>query len=173
MSSQLTPIETLNTFDRKRFDESVHLLFEPAPPLSEKLYALIPFHSYKQLLDAAIDALQEMNESEKIVVLDAHPKIGAAKETLSALSYQEQGYTNPNQQSNQQFLIQEKLIQMNNEYEKKYGFKFVVFVNGRSRAEIIPVFEQRLHHSSRSVELETGLRDMMEIARDRLNKLSS
>lgn len=59
---------------------------------------------------------------------------------------------------------------MNDAYEKKYGFKFVVFVNGRQKSEIIPVLKERLE-SEREKELTLGLSEMMAIASDRLKKL--
>lgn len=48
---------------------------------------------------------------------------------------------------------------------------FVVFVNGRSKEQIIPVLEQRLQNGSKEDELALGLSEMMAIARDRLKKL--
>jgi 2-oxo-4-hydroxy-4-carboxy-5-ureidoimidazoline decarboxylase len=68
-------------------------------------------------------------------------------------------------------LVLEQLARLNHEYEEKFGFKFVVFVNGRSRAIIVDILKARLENG-REQELETGLRDMILIARDRLNKLA-
>ena len=51
-------------------------------------------------------------------------------------------------------------------YEDRFGFRFVVFVNRRSRAEILPVLRERLAHT-REQELETGLDDLVAIAQDR------
>lgn len=55
-------------------------------------------------------------------------------------------------------------------YEKKFGFKFVVFVNGRSKAQIVPVLRERLDNTAEE-ELATGLEAMILIAKDRLKKL--
>ena len=62
------------------------------------------------------------------------------------------------------------LAELNKTYEDQFGFKFVVFVAGRPRREIIPILEARLNNQP-DQELETGLREMMKIARDRLKKL--
>ena len=59
-----------------------------------------------------------------------------------------------------------ELAELNDEYERRFGFEFVVFVNGRTRAELLPVLRERLGRS-REEELETGLRDLCAIARDR------
>jgi 2-oxo-4-hydroxy-4-carboxy-5-ureidoimidazoline decarboxylase len=59
-----------------------------------------------------------------------------------------------------------ELAQLNRAYENRFGFRFVVFVNRRSRAEIVPVLRERLGRT-RDQELETGLRELVAIARDR------
>lgn len=64
----------------------------------------------------------------------------------------------------------EELRKLNYNYENKFGFKFVVFVNGRQKSQIIPVLRERLE-SDRTTELELGLSEMMAIAKDRLKKL--
>ncbi len=59
-----------------------------------------------------------------------------------------------------------ELAELNRAYEEKFGFRFVVFVNRRSRAEILPVFRERLERA-REEELETGCDDLVAIAIDR------
>ncbi len=63
-----------------------------------------------------------------------------------------------------------ELRKLNDAYETKFGFKFVVFVNGRQKREIIPVLGERLERE-REAELDLGLTEMMKIAYDRLKKL--
>lgn len=122
---------------------------------------------------------QILSHQDKISILDAHPRLGAPKESLSALSYAEQGYNksnsnndNNNKEDDHHFQnVLDQLAHWNAEYEKKHGFKFVLFVNGRSRAEILPIIQVRFNNPTH-VEMTTGLRDMCDIARDRLNKLN-
>ena len=59
-----------------------------------------------------------------------------------------------------------ELARLNDEYERRFGFEFVVFVDGRTRAELLPVLRERLERTRRE-ELETGLRALCAIARDR------
>jgi 2-oxo-4-hydroxy-4-carboxy--5-ureidoimidazoline (OHCU) decarboxylase len=51
-------------------------------------------------------------------------------------------------------------------YEEKFGFRFVVFVAGRPKREILNVLSERIGNT-REEELETGLRELVAIARDR------
>jgi 2-oxo-4-hydroxy-4-carboxy-5-ureidoimidazoline decarboxylase len=62
--------------------------------------------------------------------------------------------------------VLDELARLNEEYERRFGFEFVVFVNGRTRAELVPVLRERLGRT-RAGELETGLRELCAIARDR------
>ena len=59
-----------------------------------------------------------------------------------------------------------ELAHLNEAYERRFGFGFVVFVNGRTRAELVPVLRERLERDA-DEELETGLRELCAIARDR------
>ena len=59
-----------------------------------------------------------------------------------------------------------ELERLNDEYERRFGFRFVVFVNRRPRSAIVEVLRQRLSNS-REVELATGLEAIVAIAEDR------
>ena len=88
-------------------------------------------------------------------MLDAHPAIGARRDTLSARSAAEQGTD-----------AAPELDELNRRYEEKFGFRFVVFVNRRPKSEIVPILRQRLQRT-REQELDTALRELVAIARDR------
>jgi len=59
-----------------------------------------------------------------------------------------------------------ELAELNRAYEEKFGFRFVVFVNGRPKSEILKVLRQRIWHT-REEELDTGCDELVAIARDR------
>jgi len=89
--------------------------------------------------------------------LNAHPAIGARN--LSEHSAAEQsGGGHP--------AVLTELAYLNQVYEEKFGFRFVVFVAGRPKDEILKVLQERLERS-REEELETGLHELVAIARDR------
>ncbi|KAJ3257321.1 hypothetical protein HK104_007039 [Borealophlyctis nickersoniae] len=81
----------------------------------------------------------------------------------------EQGYTTTQEHTRPETLA--RLAELNEAYEKKFGFRFVVFVNGRSRDEIVSVLEHRLETGNAEKELMTGLREMVNIAWSRWGKL--
>ncbi|KAJ3159416.1 hypothetical protein HDU86_001734 [Geranomyces michiganensis] len=171
----LLPIDDLNNVPLPEFSEAISLLFEPAPPLAAALYARRPFTSYTSLLDTTQSILlgDTLSPTDRLQIVNAHPRIGEAKQNLSAMSHAEQGYTSSTAAAVQEEDpgVMDKLRVLNKAYEDKYGFRFLVFVNGRSKKDIVPVMEKRLHEGTREGELVTGLTDMVLIAKDRLRKL--
>jgi len=108
-------------------------------------------------LDAALDLVGEVPEDELVEALEAHPQIGA--KGLSERSAREQG---PDEGA----VVETELAYLNQVYEEKFGFRFVVFVNRRPKSEIADVLRARLEHN-REEELETAVRELVAIARDR------
>jgi 2-oxo-4-hydroxy-4-carboxy--5-ureidoimidazoline (OHCU) decarboxylase len=95
----------------------------------------------------------QLSDEEKKEVLDAHPAIGA--KTTSARSAAEQGGGEA-----------PELAELNRDYEEKFGFRFVVFVNRRPKSAIVPILRERLERT-REQELATALDELVAIAEDR------
>ncbi len=110
-------------------------------------------------LEHAEDVLVTLCHEDKVEALAAHPAIGQSG-GLSARSAAEQGA------SAEDPCVLVELAALNKAYESKFGFRFVVFVNRRSKAEILDVLRQRITRS-REEELDTGCRELVAIARDR------
>ena len=140
-------------------------LFEHAGPLLERLRAEEPFANGPALLQRAREILDELSEAQQIAVINAHPRIGERAEQISALSFKEQGYDR--ETTPPEVLL--RLARLNDEYEQKFGFRFVVFVNRRSKEAIVPVLEARLR-GSRDDERRTALNEILAIAADRLKQ---
>ena len=98
-----------------------------------------------------------LSEGEQKEVLDAHPAIGG--KASSARSAREQG-------TDDDPAVLAELAELNAAYEQRFGFRFVVFVNGRPRREIVPVLRERLERT-REEELATGVDELVQIAVDR------
>ena len=101
-------------------------------------------------LERAEDVAVSLDERDQAAALAQHPRIGEPS---------------PEQRGDDPATITE-LAYLNQVYEEKFGFRFVVFVAGRSRAELLPVLRERLERT-REEELETGIRELVAIARDR------
>jgi 2-oxo-4-hydroxy-4-carboxy--5-ureidoimidazoline (OHCU) decarboxylase len=138
-------------------------VFERAPLLAERVARRVrtgedPDH----IVAVAREELARFSEAERVAVLNAHPRIGASAASLSALSREEQG-------AEADAATLAELARLNDEYERTFGFRFVVFVHGRRKEELVPVLRSRLMRS-RPTELASGLDEFLAIARDRLAK---
>jgi 2-oxo-4-hydroxy-4-carboxy--5-ureidoimidazoline (OHCU) decarboxylase len=105
-------------------------------------------------LGRARELAHELTDAEKKDVLDAHPAIGG--KATSERSAREQGTDDDPE-------VLAELAELNRAYEEKFGFRFVVFVNGRTRREIVPVLRERLQRT-RTEELATGVDELVQIA---------
>jgi 2-oxo-4-hydroxy-4-carboxy--5-ureidoimidazoline (OHCU) decarboxylase len=127
-------------------------LFEGRTPLVERLAEI------EDPLASAGVVVRTLTEDEKLAALDAHPAIGQ-RDGLSARSAAEQG-------ADDDPAVLAELAELNRRYEERFGFRFVVFVDRRPKAEIVPVLRERLERT-RAQELDTALSELVAIARDR------
>ena len=130
---------------------------EGSSPLAQKIRSGGPYVSAGQLIAQMRAVLPALTEEEKVATLNAHPRIGDDPGRLSSRSLQEQGAD-----------ALPELARLNTEYERRFGFRFVVYVNRRPKSEIVEVLRRRLRRS-RAEELEEGLRAIVDIAEDRLH----
>ncbi len=129
---------------------------EGSTPLAQKVRAGGPYRSADQLIARMRAVLPALSDEEKLATLNAHPRIGEDPRRLSARSLEEQGADHL-----------PELSRLNAEYERRFGFRFVVFVNRRPQAEIVKVLQARLRRS-REEEMTEGLKAIVDIAADRL-----
>jgi 2-oxo-4-hydroxy-4-carboxy-5-ureidoimidazoline decarboxylase len=132
-------------------------LFEGRTQLVEQLAAV------EDPLGRARAIAARLSSAEQEELLDAHPQIGATA-GLSARSAAEQGTDDDAE-------VLRELAELNRQYEERFGFRFVVFVNRRPRREIHPILRQRLQRT-RDSELATGVDELMQIAIDRWQRTS-
>jgi 2-oxo-4-hydroxy-4-carboxy--5-ureidoimidazoline (OHCU) decarboxylase len=161
-------VEELDAMAPDAFATAVRPLFEGAPAFVDRLADARPFESEDGLFDAARAVAREMPEAEQVELLNAHPRIGADPATVSSQSHSEQGYDED--AGPDQSWVADELAALNDAYEGLFGFRFVVFVAGRPRADIIPILEHALR-ADREEELRRGLDDVVLIAHDRWDRL--
>ena len=145
-------------------EDELAVLFEGAPAFVGRLAAL----PAGDRLDRAEEIALAMPEADQVELLNAHPRIGAAPASVSGLSFREQGYD----RDPGTVALQARLDRLNDEYERRFGFRFVVYVAGRPRSVIADLLEAHLIADCEA-EKERGLRDVVAIARDRAARLRS
>jgi 2-oxo-4-hydroxy-4-carboxy--5-ureidoimidazoline (OHCU) decarboxylase len=158
----------LNALSENEFADEVAPLFEGAEAFLHRLAAARPFDSDHDLMTKAREVARTMPEPDQIELLNAHPPLGADPESVSAPSFDEQGFGSDDERQSQ--VVLDELAMLNEVYEGRFGFRFVVFVAGRPLSSITPLIEAAMRND-RPAELARGLDEVIDIAADRLGRL--
>ncbi len=161
-------IDRLDVIAPGAFAAAVAPLFEGARGFLGRLSMARPFGSIEGLFASAREIAHAMPLDEQIELIDAHPRLGAPSASVSALSFVEQGYDGAATQA----VLAGELDRLNAAYEARFGFRYCVFVAGRSRAELLPGMAAALE-ADRQDEIARALDAVVDIARDRYATLTA
>ncbi len=167
-------IEALDALDAEACAAALAPLFEGAPRFLARLAAARPFGSSEVLFEQARQIAAAMPEDEQIELFDAHPRLGAPPGSVSAMSYREQGYQVDAADAAfeaERSRIAAELGELNVAYEAHFGFRYCVFVAGRSRADLVPGLRAAFE-ASRESEIRRALTAVVDIAADRYRTLT-
>jgi 2-oxo-4-hydroxy-4-carboxy-5-ureidoimidazoline decarboxylase len=134
------------------------------------LIAKRPFKSLEQFKSYASQLWFSLPEQDWLEAFSGHPKIGDLEslkkkfQTTAHLAGSEQG-----QVSNASDSVIKQLSQLNAEYEKKFGFIFIVCATGKSAEEMLAILGNRLSRSRRE-ELQEAAKQQDLITHLRLEK---
>ena len=156
-------------------------LFEGAPSFLRRLVDARPYETWPRLFEQAEKIALAMPETEQIELVDAHPRLAAPPGSVSALSFREQGYHAEAAEAAaeaaeaaaeaERVAIDRELRELNEAYERQFGFRYCVFVAGRTRAELLPDFRAAFD-AQRTSELHRALVDVVRIAAARQQRLA-
>ena len=167
-----TPLQPddLQRLNRERFVELFGGVFEHAPWVAERAFDAGPFGNLEALHGAMVDAMRRAPRERQLALIRAHPDLAgraAVAGELTAASSAEQARAGLDQCTPAEF---ERFRQLNAGYQQKFRFPFILAVKGRTRAEILAAFEQRLENTPEA-EFDEALNQIARIARLRLKDL--
>ena len=177
MSPATDSIEALDAASADDFAAAVSPLFEGAPAFLGRLGGARPFGSWSALFERAREIAHAMPEPEQVELVDAHPRLGAPAAEVSKLSFGEQGYDRDSaatlaaDAARERDRLVTELERLNRAYETHFGFRYCVFVAGRSRSELLPGMADALARE-RDSELHRALDAVVDIAIDRQRRLA-
>ena len=162
----------LDSSPAAEFVAAIGPLFEHAPGFLYRLAAARPFGSPVGLFARAREIVHSMPEALQMELVDAHPRLGAPPASVSAMSFREQGYDREaaanlaDEAARERDRVAAELDRLNHAYEARFGFRYCVFVAGRSRAELLPDMAAALTRE-RDSELHRALDAVVDIAEAR------
>lgn len=165
----LPAISALPTLDRSEKSKALGLLFEPCPTLVDLVLPLTntEYKSWIELIERVREELHGLKPSDPRVsgIIAAHPRLGA-KKVDSAQSQAEQKSLGSQSESEAKLLLE-----ANNKYEETFpGLRYVVFVAGRPRSEILENMYSRISEGNFDLEVTRAFDAMCDIAIDRQAK---
>lgn len=130
-----------------------------------------PYDNREELYATADSLWKSYSQSEFLEAFNGHSKIGDLNSlrekyaNTAAWSHQEQA----GMQSVSESVLQE-LMQLNQEYEQKFGFIFIVCATGKSAIEMLEILKSRIKNDF-DQELLNASEEQSKITRIRLEKL--
>lgn len=136
-----------------------------------ELARLRPFADEAALLAAADRVWRGLGRADWLEAFSHHPKIGGKdvlrekfKETRQWARGEQAGVAAASED------VLDALARGNEDYEKKFGYLFIVCATGKSAAEMLAILEARLPHGP-AEELAAAAEEQRKITRIRLEKL--
>ena len=140
-------------------------------PWASKMIEKRPFKSNAELFETAAALWAGLKEEDWLEAFAGHPKIGDVKSLAKKFSSIRQWASG--EQSGVDVATDEVLQRLaggNSNYEKKFGFIFIVCATGKSAAEMLDLLNQRLPND-RGKELRIAAGEQEKITKIRLEKL--
>ena len=133
----------LNNLNQGKFISLFGVIFEKTQWIAEKLFDLKPFNNKEDLIKKMIKIYEASSKDEILNILRSHPKLAVEKK-LTEHSNQEQSRANLKNCTQEEF---NEFTKLNSEYEKKFGFPFIMAVKGKDKIDILNNFRQRINNN--------------------------
>lgn len=153
----------LNQSSQVEFVAALGDIFEQTPAIAAATWKYRPFKSIHELHQQMLAVVATLSATEQLALIQAHPDLGS-KAKMADASLQEQATVGLNHLSATEY---ELFCKLNQRYQSKFGFPFIIAVKHHTKASILAVFTQRLENSV-VIERQQALTEISEIARLRL-----
>jgi OHCU decarboxylase len=137
-----------STMSKALFVELFGDIFEHSPWIAERTYeaGLTTAQDTAEGLHAAmVHVLSEASREQKLTLIRSHPDLAGRLKLadLTADSRNEQSSAGLDSLTEEE---RDRFLSLNEAYQQKFGFPFIMAVKGRSKEEILEAFEERLEH---------------------------
>ncbi len=156
-------LEQLNQINQEAFVEALGAVFEDTPAIARQAWHDRPFQDVADMHQKMVQVVNGMSSDEQLALIKAHPDLGS-RAKMAAASVQEQAGVGLDRLSPEEYQTFQSL---NQAYQTKFDFPFIIAVKNHTKASILKAFEQRLQNSA-DIEKQQALSEIAQIARFRL-----
>ena len=153
-------IKDINLLTEKEFLSLFGNIFEKSDWIAIKAFELKPFKNAKDLSDKMINIYEKSSKEKIIEIFNLHPKLAIEKKLTSFSSKEQMG-------AKLNTCTEEELAEfknLNEQYQIKFAFPFIIAVKGKSKNEILNSFRKRV---------ENNFNDEFEEAKQQVKKIAS
>lgn len=169
MALNTMSLSQLNTLDLDDFVAVLGKVFEHSPWVPAQVWQSRPFTALSVLHDALFQRVLKASLAQQLALIRAHPQLAdlSSTEVLTDNSKAEQGGAGLSSLSQAERI---RFAQLNDEYQEKFGFPFIVAVKGLNKQQILERFARRLKCNYQQ-EFDQCLQEIGKIAKFRLQQL--
>ena len=138
---------------------------------AQRMVATRPFVSLNNLFVSADQIWWSLEPRDWLEAFHSHPKIGE-KKAAAAVAAESQKWSEDEQSGIRDAANEtiEELAKLNREYEKKFGYIFIVCASGKSSEGMLAILDRRLRNDAPE-ELRSAAAEQAKITQLRLTKL--
>ena len=159
-------IKDINLLTEKEFLSLFRNIFEKSDWIAIKAFELKPFKNAKDLSDKMINIYEKSSKEKIIEIFNLHPKLAIEKKLTSFSSKEQMG-------AKLNTCTEEELAEfknLNEQYQTKFAFPFIIAVKGKSKNDILNSFRKRVENNFND-EFEEAKQQVKKIASLRLNEI--
>jgi allantoicase len=137
----------------------------------DSMLSHFPFKSIEILQAKADEVWQVCEEADALEAFAHHPKIGDRESIVKKFESTKEWASDEQKGmglANDEMI--DRLAKGNIDYERKFGYIFIVFATGKSAMEMLDILEKRLTNEP-GTELKIAMEEQHKITKLRLNKL--
>ena len=165
--------KNLDNFNKLNLGDATYLLLQACHcgTWAQQVLEYRPFYSFEQLILKSSEIFLSLNNRCWLEAFQAHPKIGSIEslkekfKSTSVMAKSEQKLVTVADVN-----LLHEVRKYNEDYEKKFGFIFIVFASGKSALEILNLLKDRINNSLED-ELQNAAIEQNKITNLRLEKL--
>ena len=138
----------------------------------EQLSKKVPISSVEELKIESDKIWFALDKEDLLEAFSHHPKIGDKSSLQKKFATKEWATNEQSGVNNASELLIDELAKGNVDYEKKFGYIFIVCATGKSAGELLEMLKKRFPNPP-EVEIKIASREQNKITHLRINKLFS